>query len=534
MKISLPTKIVSLSALLLAIIVAACAAPAGAPQAPGNPPAAPNAVPTANTTQIKKGGVLKWGLSTDPTHLDPHIHNGAAPAIVKNMLYDTLTRYNDNRTAAPGLAVSWDNPDPKTYTFKLRDGVKFHDGSPLTADDVKFSIERILDKKTGATRNADLAMVSKVEVIDPLTVKFTLSEPNTGLLSVLARETTAIMSKKWVEAGNDPQTKPNGTGAFKFVSWEKGVKITVAKFADYWEKDKPYLDGIDFLPYPDDRARLSALQSGAVDAIDYVPWRNYEEVVSNKSLTMFSNPQTISALYLNTKKAPFDNVKVRQAVAMAVDQNAIVKAVFFGNAVPATSGFLPPGAYGDGQTLPFKFDPDGAKKLLADAGYNGQEITIVTAFDYSFLQQTAELTQAALQAIGMKVKLDSVDFATFGQKFNKGEFDILTSSFGLDQPDPNFLTQVLAKGSLYSNRTGYVDPKFDDLLLKGRSATTEAERVPIYRELNQYALQQLPLIPLVLRQEGEASQSYVKGFQDYGAGMTSYTNGTLRFTWMNK
>lgn len=534
MKISLPTKIVSLSALLLAIIVAACAAPAGAPQAPGNPPAAPNAVPTANTTQIKKGGVLKWGLSTDPTHLDPHIHNGAAPAIVKNMLYDTLTRYNDNRTTAPGLAVSWDNPDPKTYTFKLRDGVKFHDGSPLTGDDVKFSIERILDKKTGATRNADLAMVSKVEVIDPLTVKFTLSEPNTGLLSVLARETTAILSKKWVEAGNDPQTKPNGTGAFKFVSWEKGVKITVAKFADYWEKDKPYLDGIDFLPYPDDRARLSALQSGAVDAIDYVPWRNYEEVISNKSLTMFSNPQTISALYLNTKKAPFDNVKIRQAVAMAVDQNAIVKAVFFGNAVPANSGFLPPGAYGDGQTLPFKFDPDGAKKLLADAGYNGQEITIVTAFDYSFLQQTAELTQAALQAIGMKVKLDSVDFATFGQKFNKGEFDILTSSFGLDQPDPNFLTQVLAKGSLYSNRTGYVDPKFDDLLLKGRSATTEADRVPIYRELNQYALQQLPLIPLVLRQEGEASQNYVKGFQDYGAGMTSYTNGTLRFTWMNK
>ena len=103
-----------------------------------------------------------------------------------------------------------------------------------------------------------------------------------------------------------------------------------------------------------------------MDAIDYVPWRNYEEVISNKSLTIYSNPQTISALYLNTRKAPFDNVKVRQAIAMAVDQNAIVKAVFFGNAVPATSGFLPPGAYGDGQTMPFKYDPDGAKKLLAE------------------------------------------------------------------------------------------------------------------------------------------------------------------------
>ena len=134
----------------------------------------------------------------------------------------------------------------------------------------------------------------------------------------------------------------------------------------------------------------------------------------------------------------------------------------------------------------------------------------------------------------MKVKLDSVDFATFGQKFNKGEFDILTSSFGLDQPDPNFLTQLFAKGSLYSNRTGYVDAKLDELLLKGRATSVQADRVPIYRELNQYALQQLPLVPLVLRQEGEASQSYVKGFQDYGAGMTSFTNGTLRFTWLNK
>ena len=165
--------------------------------------------------------------------LDPHIHNGAAPAIVKNMLYDTLTRYNENRSTASGLAVSWENPDPKTYTFKLREGVKFHDGSTMTADDVKFSIERILDKKTRATRAADLGMISKVEVVDPLNVKFMLSDPNASLLSVLARETTAIMSKKWVEAGNDPQTKPNGTGAFKFVSWEKGVKITVVRNANY-------------------------------------------------------------------------------------------------------------------------------------------------------------------------------------------------------------------------------------------------------------------------------------------------------------
>ena len=269
--------------------------------------------------------------------------------------------------------------------------------------------------------------------------------------------------------------------------------------------------------------------------IDYVPWRNFDELEKSNSFKMYTTPTIVSAIYMNTRKAPFDNVKARQAVASAIDPNAIAKAVFFGRAEPTTGGFLPVGPYAEGQTLPYKYDVTQAKKLLADAGYKeGSEFIIVTTSTYSFLQQTAELVQQQLIAIGMKPKIESVDFTVFGQRFNQGQFDILTSSFSIDQPDPNYMTQLFAKGSLYGNRTGYVDAKYDDLLLKGRATLEQDKRIPIYRELNQYALQQLSIIPVVARAEGEAAASYVKGYRRLGPGLISNNNAALRYVWLDK
>ncbi|MBI5303866.1 MAG: hypothetical protein HY868_17145 [Chloroflexi bacterium] len=530
-----PTPLVLLVALLLAFLLAACSTPAAQPS--NATPATSGAAPTtsAASSAPKKGGIIKYGLSVDPAGLDPHIHNGAAPAFIKTMVYDTLTRYDETGKIIPGLAVSWQVPDNKTYVFTLRDGVKWHDGSPFSADDVKYTFDRILDKKNGATRQADLGMISKVEVVDPKTVKLTLSDSNASLLSVLGRETVSIVSKKFAESSGDVNVTMMGTGPFKYTNREKGVRIELRRNPDYWEADKIYLDGIDFIMYPDDRARVSAMQSGAVDIIDYVPWRNFDELENTAAFKMYATPTIISALYMNTRKPPFDNAKVRQAVASAVDPNAIAKAVFFGRASPTTGGFLPVGSYSEGQSLPYKFDVAQAKKLLAEGGYKeGTEFIIVTTSTYSFLQQTAELVQQQLVAIGMKPKIESVDFTVFGQKFNKGEFDILTSSFQIDQPDPNYMTQLFAKGSLYSNRTGYVDAKYDDLLLKGRATLTESERISIYRELNQYALQQLSIIPIVARAEGEAAATYVKGYRRLGPGLVSNNNAALRYVWLDK
>ncbi len=492
------------------------------------------AATTAAAAQAKKGGILKYGLSSDPSGLDPHIHTGAAPAIIKTLVYDTLTRLAADGKPQPWLATSWETTDPKTFTFKLRSNVKWHDGSPFTADDVKFSFERIGKKETGATRFPDFANVSAIEVVDPLTVKISLKQPDASFLTVLADVTSSIVSKKYVEAGNDLKTKMMGTGAFSFASRETGVKIEVKKNADFWLPGQPYLDGVNFIMYPDDRARLSALQSSAVDFIDYVPWRSYDEL-NNGNLAVYSKPATTSALYFNTTKPPFDNVKVRQAVAMAIDPAAIAKAVFFGKAVPVTQGFLVPGtSFAEGQTMPYKFDATKAKNMLAEAGYKGEEITLVTTSTYDFLQQTAEIIQGQLTAIGMKVKIDSVDFTIFGQKFNKQEFNLLTSSFGIAIPDPNYMTSLFAKGSLYGNRTGYLDPKLDDLLAKGRSLSTDTERIPVYQELNQLALTQLPIVPIVLREEGEAGAKFVKGYVRYGAGTSGETNRSLLTTWLDK
>ncbi len=489
----------------------------------------------ANQAQVKKGGSLKYGLSSDPSGLDPQIHTGAAPAIIKTLVYDTLTRLATDGKPQPWLATSWESADPKTYTFKLRSGVKWHDGSAFSADDVKFSFERIADKQIGATRYPDFSNIASTEVVDPQTVKITLKQPDASFLTVLADVTSSIVSKKFVEAGNDLKTKMMGTGAFTFASRETGVKIELKKSSNFWLEGQPYLDAISFIMYPDDRARLSALQSNAVDFIDYVPWRSYDEINNSGNLAVYSKPATTSALYFNTTKAPFDNPKVRQAVAMAIDPAAIAKAVFFGKAAPVTQGFLVPGtSYAEGQTMPYKFDVEKAKALLTESGYKGEEITLVTTSTYDFLQQTAEIIQSELAAIGMKAKIDSVDFTIFGQKFNKQEFNILTSSFGIAIPDPNYMTQLFAKGSLYSNRTGYVDPKFDELLTKGRSTLVEADRAGTYRELNQLALTQLPIVPIVLREEGEAGAKYVKGYVRYGAGTSGETNRSLLTTWLDK
>jgi peptide/nickel transport system substrate-binding protein len=226
---------------------------------------------------------------------------------------------------------------------------------------------------------------------------------------------------------------------------------------------------------------------------------------------------------------------VRQAIAQAISPEAIAKAVFFGKAVPVTNGFLVPGtSFAEGQTMPYKYDLEKAKNLLAEAGYKGEEITLVTTSTYDFLQQTAEIIQGQLTQIGMKVKIESVDFTVFGQRFNKQEFNILTSSFGIGIPDPNYMNQLFAKGSLYGNRTGYVDTKVDDLLVKGRSLLNDAERAPIYRELNQYMLTQLPIVPIVLREEGEAGAKYVKGYVRYGAGVSGETNRSLLTSWLDK
>lgn len=483
----------------------------------------------------KTGGVLKYGLSSDPSGLDPQIHTGAAPAIIKTLVYDTLLRLAADGKPLPWLATSWESPDPKNYTFKLRSGVKWHDGTDFTADDVKFSFERIGKKETGATRFPDFSNIESVTAADPLTVKVTLKQPDASFLAVLADVTSSIVSKKFVEGGGDLKTKMMGTGAFSFVTRESGVKIDLKKNANFWIKGQPYLDGISFIMYPDDRARLSALQSGAVDFADYIPWRSYDELANSSTFSVYSKPATTSAIYFNTTKPPFDNVKLRQAVAEAVDPAAIAKAVFFGKAVPLTAGFLVPGTtYAEGQTMPYKFDVAKAKALVAESGYNGQEIELVTTSTYDFLQQTAEIVQSELTAIGLKIKINSVDFTVFGQKFNGKQFNMLTSSFGAPIPDPNYLNQLFAKGSLYQNRTGFSDPKIDELLSKGRSTLVEADRLSAYRELNQYALTQLPIIPLVLREEGEAGAKYVKNYVRYGSGIAGETNRSLLTVWLDK
>ncbi|MEZ4638951.1 MAG: ABC transporter substrate-binding protein [Caldilineaceae bacterium] len=263
------------------LFAAACAAPAGdsgatttetdsgASEAAGEEMAEPG--------EPKQGGILTYGLVGDPPALDPHTQRGAADATVKAQVYDTLLTWDREMNAVPRLAESWEIVDDTTIQFKLREGVKFHDGSEMTAEDVVFSYERIQNPDTGATAAGFLKDVT-FEVIDTYTVQMNLPAPNAAIFQNLCRGDTAIVSKAWVEGGADLNQEMMGTGPFTYVGREPGVSLEIARNPDYFRAPLPYLDGVKFIPYADETAKVTAIRTGEIDFIDYVPWIDMDEI----------------------------------------------------------------------------------------------------------------------------------------------------------------------------------------------------------------------------------------------------------------
>ncbi|HWT79512.1 MAG TPA: ABC transporter substrate-binding protein, partial [Candidatus Methylomirabilis sp.] len=417
--------------------------------------------------------------STDPPHLDPHVDSGGASSLVKGTIYSLLVRLNEKMEIVPDLAESWERPDNLTWTFRLRKNVKWHDGTNCTSADVKASMERILDPKTGAWARGDLRYVQRVDAPDPFTVRFVLSRPDAALLATLAFANSLIAQKALIERGADLKNQVIGTGPFKLASRQPGVQARLVRNEAYYLPERIHLDGITFNAYPDDTSRTSALRTGAVDIIDYVPWKDMSIIEADKKLALYSDREGAHMyLLMGVDKPPLDNPKVRQAINFALDRQSVLDTIFFGRG--RVLGGLPIPEwmfiYSPDRQNVYTQNLEKAKQLLAEAGHpNGFKITLLSTTTYAMHKSTGEVVHASLRRIGIDVELDMPEWATTIARRNKGEFEMCVNGTGVDTADPSyFLDQYYHSTGPYTRPCRFSDKQVDEALERGR-ATYETE-----------------------------------------------------------
>jgi peptide/nickel transport system substrate-binding protein len=489
--------------------------------------------------QPQYGGVLRAGMQADPVGLDPHTTNATA---IRNMLenvYDTLVMFDSQLRIVPALAESWEaSEDGLVWTFRLRPDVTFHNGDPLTAADVAFSINRIKDPAVASPRADDFAVVENIETPDDHTVVLTLSEPFSPLLSKLAHSLNVIVSQDVVEENGDLQNAVIGTGPFQFSEYLPQTRLVLERFENYWGQDEagnplPYLDGITFQFYPDPTARTTAVQTGNADWIEYVPAADVQVLQAVPDVEVVGGlSANFRSLYLNVTQPPFDDARVRQAISYAIDEQAIVDLALFGTGgVPVTGTTIPASNYYGIEGSPYVGrDIERARALLAEAGLeNGFSFDLYVTSTYDFLRTPAEIIQANLAEIGVNTNIVAEDWSIYLPKVLNHEFQAtILGESGQSDPD-DFLFNVF-----YTDNGGnlgqFSDPELDALLEEGRRVSGQEERRAIYLQAQERILEQAPHVFLFHSAQYEAHRDNVKGFEHFPN--TSYLG--LRTTWLEQ
>lgn len=483
----------------------------------------------------KRGGTLRYGLSTDPSNFEPHVSTGAASGAVKLMVYSTLLTYDANGQLIGDLAESFGWVDDKTFEVKLRKGVTFHNGDELTPEDVIFTFQRIKHPDTAATNAGRLTALERVEAGDGNTVRFHLSTPMATLPYVLADNSCMIVSKKWIESGVDPKTTMMGTGPFKFIERKPGVSIVLERNENYFISGLPYLDGITFIPMPDDNARVTALRTGTVDFIDYVPYTQMDAIAQTKNLVLKTDKVLgFGWLAFVYDREPVNDLRVRQAFAYAMDRAKMVQIAFNGHGEPITGGIIPKGWVGHSPDLEgtYDVDYDKAKALLKEAGFDNLKIDLLTTSTYSVIQRPAIAAQAELKNAGIEANMIAEEWLTFRQTVQAGTYPVHVWGTAPAFNDPDFLTDYVGSNGFFAKQIHFSDEQIDKWLTEGRQTTDPALRGEIYHEVEKRVLELLPWTYLIRREQGEAMANYVKGYTHLAAG--SWSQITLRETWLDK
>ena len=538
---------VASSALLLSCAPAQAPSPTAAPatKAPAASPPVPTAAPATQAPKPtaapgalaagapKRGGQLKVGVSGELSNFEPTIQLQPNIPLLFN-LFDTLTQYDKQMKPQPYLATSWEfAADGLSVKMKLRQGVKFHTGRELTAEDVNFSLKRAQDPKVGALYKFMADKVTAAEAPDPYTVVWRFQSANPGVYDLMSK--LHVLDKENIDKA-DFTKRGSGTGPFVFSEFVPGDRMLLKRNPNYWRKDAagnalPYLDEVRITMFPDPQAAVVSLEAGAIDVLTFVPIVEAVRLRNNAKFVVIQGPvRAVYDILMNTTKKPFSEKKVRQAVNNIVNREQYWTTSFSGigdwTCIPYPSQSA---AYFSDLAKSIKPDVDKAKRLLADAGYaNGFETTILTS------RQTqkehldiAVLYQQDLAKIGIKAKIEDIETAEYNRRVLAGELETAVHAYARANYDPDTLMGGARAWTPSIGFTKFGEAEYVKLINDAASSYNMEERKPKYRKLVEYIIDQAFTLPIAYNPELYAFAAYAKGVTTDADYNTDYSQAWL-------
>lgn len=445
---------------------------------------------------------------SDAVSLDPAGSNDVPSSDVQQNIYESLTKQDENMEVQPSLATEWEAVEDDVWEFKLREGVKFHDGTDFNAEVVKANIERILDDEVASPRKFLYEMITDIEVVDDYTVRFTTEYPFAPLPAHLAHNGGGMVSIDVIEEdyaamedGEDPGSvvneNPVGTGYFKFDEWEPGEYVRVVRNDDYWDEPAK-LDSVTFKVISENSTRVAELETG--DSHISNPVRPVDVERLNSLDGIWVNEQgsvSLSYIGFNMEKEPFNDERVRQAISMAINKQEIIDEIYEGYGIPAI-GPIPPDVFGfDENVSGLEYDVEKAKELLAEAGYEDGFSTTIWTNDSDERIDTAVYVQAELKEIGIDVKVEELEWGAYLDQTANGEHDMFVLGWSTATGDADYAMHALFHSENVGapgNRTFTNVPELDELLDKGRQTPGEDERMEIYGEAQELLVDLAPML----------------------------------------
>lgn len=421
-----------------------------------------------------RGGEVVVGIQQDIDSLDPHLAVAAGTDEILFNIFEGLVVPDENGNVTPAVAKDYTiSEDGLTYTFILRDGIKFSDGTPVTAGDVKYSIERCAGLLDGTPLVKALSIVSRVDIVDQSTINIVLSEANLEIIYYLTAEI--------IPASSQESGEIIGTGPFKLESYTPQEGITLVRNEYYWQEGLPYLDKVTFKIVASAESAMMELQAGSIDIYPYLTDDQANELAANFNIAS-NGSSVVQALYVNNAVAPFDDVRVRQALAHAIDRDAINDFIFGGRGQLIGTSMLPDyDCYVDG--LGYKYDTAKAKELLAEAGYpDGFDMEITVPSNYQMHLDTAQVIVEQLKEAGISASIKSVDWSTWLDEVYKGR-NFQTTVCGIaGSLTPSYLL-VRYQSTIKNNFVNYNNEEFDTLYKKISTSLDSSEVTEGYRKL---------------------------------------------------
>jgi peptide/nickel transport system substrate-binding protein len=452
---------------------------------------------------------MTWAIPGDIVSLDPPFNYDYTSATVDSQICEPLLKVDADGQLSPNLAEEWSQPNDTTYVYTLRDGVTFHDGSDLTPEDVKFSIERHLDPKLGSYLSQFHERVDSVDVTGDDEVTVRLSEPDATWKYAAANQSTAVVSKAFVEKNGDekgaagqPKTGIVCTGPYQFESWTPGQGVKLTAFEDYWD-GAPDVKSIDFRVVEDEQTLVSGLNSGEIDGtIQQISGQAANQLQSDQVNLLEGSSVNVAFLAFNTQREPFDDVKVRQAMSYALDKQGIIDSVYAGFAQESKSP-APPDLWTYSQDtwetaydeLPdFAQDVDQAQQLVQEAGAEGAKADLVYTGDVD--AQTAIAVQDAASQIGIEItprKLPPAQLTALQYADGPKDYDSTLLTWGSDFPDPiGNLNYPFNSALPVTNVVEYDNPKVDSLLDEARGPVDDAARAEVLQQAQEIIVEEQP------------------------------------------